>query len=172
MSSLLILVQVAKRELNMDDDAYREMLFNVTGQRSAKNLSQWQLSKVIDRLKELGFKPKRKPQSAQPRALEVKKITAIWVTMHKQGFVKNGSAAAIDAYVRRMTSQMNGKGVDKAIWLNSYQASIVLESLKRWHHRLMCDAIISSGRTVPRNSAGTGKASYDKLAEYYEEMNV
>ncbi len=171
-SNLLKLVQIGKRELCMDDSAYREMLNGITGQRSSKNLSQWQLSKVLDRLKELGFKPKPLKKKPYPKALEVTKIRAIWITMHKQGFIRNGSDAAIDAYVRRMTVSYNGRGIEKANWLKPHLAAEVLESLKQWHHRLMCEAIISKGGKVPQNDDGNGPAGYDKLSSYYEENFV
>lgn len=166
MSNLLKLVQIGKRELALDDDMYRDMLEQSVGVRSAKNLSQWQLSKVLDHMKGLGFKPKHKPR---PRAEEVTKLKAIWITMHQQGFVRNGSDAAIDAYVRRMTTAQNGRGIDRAIWLKSHQAAEVLESLKKWHYRLMCEAIISKGDRIPMNDRGDGPAGYDKLAKRYKE---
>lgn len=166
MSNLLKLVQIGKRDLALDDDMYRDMLEQTVGVRSAKNLSQWQLSKVLDHMKGLGFKPKHKPR---PRAEEVTKLKAIWITMHQQGFVRNGSDAAIDAYVRRMTTRMNGRGVERANWLKSHQAAEVLESLKKWHYRLMCEAIISKGDRIPRNADNTGHVGYAKLAAYYKE---
>lgn len=166
MSNLLKLVQIGKRELAMEDDAYREMLHNLTGQRSCKALGHMQLKAVLDHMKALGFKPKQKPK---PRAAEVTKIYAIWRTMYKQGFVRNGSDKAIDSYVRRMTTRMNGRGVERAIWLKSYQAADVLEALKKWHYRLMADAIITKGGKVPQNRDGTGPCGYATLAELYEE---
>ncbi|HHY0483408.1 TPA: gp16 family protein [Vibrio parahaemolyticus] len=170
MSNLLKLVQIGKRELAMDDDTYRAMLKNITGQNSSKNLQQWQLSKVLDHLKSLGFKPKAS-NKPKPKAPEVAKIKAIWITMHKQGFVRDGSDSAIDAYVRRMTTHSNGRGIERAIWLKSYQAADVLESLKKWHSRLMCDAIIAKGGKIPKNDRGTGPVGYDKLTEFYEEFH-
>ncbi len=169
MSNLLKLVQIGKRDLAMDDDTYRAMLENLTGQRSAKNLSQLQLSKVLDHLKRLGFAPKAKKPQPKAKALEVAKLRAIWITMHKQGFVRNGTDAALDAYVRRMTTHSNGRGIDKAIWLKPYQAAEVLESLKKWHYRLMRDAIIAKGGKMPKNDRLTGEAGYDKLSDFYEE---
>ncbi|MBE4071074.1 regulatory protein GemA [Vibrio parahaemolyticus] len=168
MSKLLKLVQIGKRELAMDDDTYRAMLENITGQNSAKNLQQWQLSKVLDHLKSLGFKPKAS-NKPKPKTPEVAKIKAIWITMHKQGFVRDGSDSAIDAYVRRMTTHSNGRGIERAMWLKSYQAADVLESLKKWHSRLMCDAIIAKGGKIPKNDRLTGPAGYDKLADHYKE---
>lgn len=168
MSNLLKLVQIGKRELALDDDMYRDMLEQTVGVRSAKNLGQWQLSKVLDHMKGLGFKPKssNKPKA---RAPEVAKIKAIWINMHKQGFVRNGSDAAIDAYVRRMTTAQNGRGIDRAIWLKSHQASEVLESLKSWHFRCMCNEILNKGGSVPVNESRNGYVGYDKLAKHYQE---
>ncbi|MGR2836325.1 phage protein GemA/Gp16 family protein, partial [Vibrio vulnificus] len=88
--------------------------------------------------------------------------------MSKQGFLCFGSDTALEAYVRRMTSQINGKGVAKLAWLNSEQAAYVLEALKKWHYRLMRDAIIAAGGRVPMNDKCTGPAGYDKLAWFYE----
>ncbi|MEZ8869524.1 gp16 family protein [Vibrio sp. 10N.247.310.56] len=165
MSNLLKLIQIAKRDLAMEDDSYRDVLEQCTGKRSAKGLNDIQLAKVLDRMKALGFKPKRKPQA---RAPEVAKIRAIWRTMHKQGFIRNGNDVAIDAYVKRMTTASNGRGIAKAAWLKSAQAADVLESLKKWHYRLMTEVITKSGYRIPLNDARTGPAGYDRIAEFYE----
>ncbi len=166
MSNLLKLIQIGKRDLAMEDDSYRDVLEQCTGKRSAKGLNDIQLTKVLDRMKALGFKPKRK---SQPRAPEVTKIRAIWRTMHKQGFVRNANDSALDQYVKRMTARANGKGVERAVWLKPYQAADVLESLKMWHSRLMCESIISQGGKVPQNDTCTANAGYDTIAAYYVE---
>ncbi|CAA6680313.1 regulatory protein GemA, partial [Lentimonas sp. CC4] len=115
-------------------------------------------------MKALGFKPKRKPQA---RAPEVAKIRAIWRTMHKQGFIRNANDVAIDAYVKRMTTASNGRGIEKAVWLKSAQAAEVLEALKKWHYRLMAEVITKSGGRIPSNNDCTGPAGYELLAEHY-----
>lgn len=176
MSKLLKLVQIGKRELQLSDEAYRDLLEEVTGQRSSRGLNDFKLSKMVDRMKSLGFVTQTKstqPQAkaTKPRALEVTKLRAIWIIMHKQGFVKNGSDAALDAYVKRMTSITNGgKGIERAAWLKSEEAYVVLESLKRWHYRLMSEAIVAAGGRIPSNDNCTGPAGYDKLAGVYREM--
>lgn len=166
MSNLLKLVQIAKRDLAMEDDSYRDVLEQCTGKRSAKGLNDIQLTKVLDRMKALGFKPKRKPQA---RAPEVAKIRAIWRTMHKQGFIRNANDVAIDAYVKRMTTASNGRGIEKAVWLKSAQAAEVLEALKKWHYRLMKEDILSQDGRIPMNNDCTGPAGYELLADYYIE---
>ncbi|NOE32008.1 gp16 family protein [Vibrio cholerae] len=175
MSKLLKLVQIGKRELQMDDEAYRSLLEEVTGQRSSRGLPDFKLSMVIDRMKSLGFVPRQQGQSQtnprRYRSSEAPKILAIWITMFKQGFVRNGSDQALDAYVKRMTSITNGgKGIERAAWLKSEEAYVVLESLKRWHYRLMSEAIVAAGGRIPSNDNCTGPAGYDKLAGFYREM--
>ena len=172
MSKLLKLVHIGKRELQLRDEAYRNLLEEVTGQRSSRGLNDFKLSKVVDRMKKMGFVPisksNPKPKPRRTRASESEKVRAIWITMYKQGFLRNGSDQALDAYVKRMTSKINGLGVDQLSWLNSDQAYYVLEVLKRWHYRLMKDAILAAGGRIPSNDKCTGPAGYDKLAWFYE----
>lgn len=164
MSKLQRLIQVAKRELAMDDDSYRAMLESVAKKRSTKGMSNAELSMVVERMKALGFQPKRKKQ---PRVDETLKIKAIWNVMYNQGFVYNNSDQTVDAYVSRMTSIINGKGVERAIWLDANLAYKVLECLKNWHLRLMKQAIVKAGLKVPLNDQGTKDAGYDAVADYY-----
>ncbi|WP_233007174.1 gp16 family protein [Rheinheimera faecalis] len=167
MSNTLKLVQVGKRELHLDDDMYRNLLEFVTGKRSAKELTEVQLSAVVTEMKRRGFKPKHKPQA---RAPEVVRIRAIWSTMFDQGFVVSKTEVALNAYVKRQTKTSNGQGVDRIEWLTSAQAVQVLESLKKWHWRCMAEAIKASGGCVPANEKNTGLAGYEQLAGYYREL--
>lgn len=167
MSALLKMVQIGKRQLNLDDDVYRDMLEQITGKRSCKGLSDAQLKKVIDWMKTKGFKVKRKPQ---PRAEEVKVIKAVWITMHQQGFIRNPKDLAIDAYCKRMTKQINGKGVERANWMTQEQAVYVLEALKQWHIRLMDEACIANGWRKCRNQYGNLPSHAVMSAHYEIEM--
>lgn len=45
MSKLLKLVQIGKRELQLSDEAYRDLLEEVTGQRSSRGLNDFKLRK-------------------------------------------------------------------------------------------------------------------------------
>ena len=47
-------IHAAKRDLGMDDDTYRAMLFNVTNKRSAKDLTQGEIGNVLDHMRKLG----------------------------------------------------------------------------------------------------------------------
>ncbi|MFZ3487261.1 gp16 family protein [Vibrio harveyi] len=167
MSKLFKLVQIGKRDLQLSDETYRDILQEITGQRSSRGLDDRKLGKIVDRMKQMGFVPvsKKRTKLSKPRALEAEKIRAIWITMSKQGFLHSGTDLALDGFVKRMTSQLNGKGVAKLVWLDSYQASYVLEALKKWHYRVMRDAVIAAGVKFPEYVSGS--VGYDRLAWFY-----
>lgn len=54
---LLAKIHIAKKELGLDDDTYRDALHNLFGKSSAKDLTNWQISRAITHFKRLGWKP-------------------------------------------------------------------------------------------------------------------
>lgn len=48
-------IHMGKKQLGLDDDTYRDMLEQVTGKRSAKDMTDDDLVKVIQHLDQLGF---------------------------------------------------------------------------------------------------------------------
>lgn len=56
----LATIHVAKKELGLDDDAYRDLMLTVTGQSSSAKLDWQQRKKLLDHFKNLGFKVKGK----------------------------------------------------------------------------------------------------------------
>ena len=172
---LISAVHVGKTQLGLDDDTYRALLEKVTGQRSAAKLTYQQLNAVLDNMKAQGFsykKPAQRRQSPKSKGTDIDRIRAIWITMSKQGFVRDGSEAALDAYVKRMTAKLNnGIGVEHVAWLKDVQVEHVMEALKNWHRRLMADALIKQGLTVlsgHRKSWPTVKAPYGYVSSAYE----
>ena len=175
---LLTLVQVGRRELSLDEEDYRALLESVTGARSAKGLKAAQLEDVVKAMKSLGFKVKggatsrrSPPSSAHVQAPEVRKLRAIWITMHQDGLLHDGSEDALGSFIRRMTANANGgAGINRAEWLTSIQAERVLEALKKWHIRLMNAAIIERGDIIPasRGRLLDAMPSYDLIREAYE----
>ncbi|WP_154124185.1 gp16 family protein [Grimontia hollisae] len=177
---LIQLIHVGKRELQLDDDTYRALLSRETGKASCSTMKIAELDKVLAAMERQGFKRQKKgkavasgkrysPKSKGYRT-EVHKIRAIWITMAKQGFVRDGSETALDAYVRRMTSRSKGKGVDAVAWLKDDQAYMVLESLKRWHRREAIEALKAKGWSVPYNDKGTDYAGYELIIAAFELM--
>jgi len=74
-------IQIARRQLGLDDDTYRAILKRTVGVESSKDLSPRQVGRVLVELERLGFKPKAsagraKPKPAAERAKLVGKIEA------------------------------------------------------------------------------------------------
>ena len=63
----LKLIHVARRELELPEDAYREILRHHGGVESAKDLDDEAFKKVIDCMKALGFWVERKWEQSRPR---------------------------------------------------------------------------------------------------------
>lgn len=81
-------IHIAKKQLGMDDDAYRDMLFAVARVRSAKLLDHAGRAKVLDHLKRCGFRgaaparPKR-PTPAPEVAAMCRKVRAQLISLGK-----------------------------------------------------------------------------------------
>lgn len=63
----LKLIHVARRELELTEDAYREILRHHGGVESAKDLDDDGFKRVIDCFRALGFWIKRKWEQTRPR---------------------------------------------------------------------------------------------------------
>ncbi len=129
-------IHIAKQELGLDDETYRDVLkwkFNVS---SSKDLKPRQVIVLLNHFKARGWKPKAarkaKPQQSRSKMAsdpQSKKIRALWITMHQEGLVKNPSETALARYIKRMT------GVDRLEWCTSAQKHRLIEALKKWHER-------------------------------------
>jgi len=123
-------IHVAKTQLGLDDGTYRAMLWTVARVKSAADLDWSGRKKVLDHLKSKGFKikPGKKSKATRPLASDdqSKMIRGLWLELHDYGYVENPAESALAAFVKRMT------GVDALQWLNSIQASKVIEDLKKW----------------------------------------
>ncbi|WP_416305183.1 gp16 family protein [Neptunicella sp. SCSIO 80796] len=179
-SRLIAKVHIAKQQLGLDDATYRSVLEQVTGKTSAAKLRPLELHNVIKHFETVGFKSKKpskrrmSPPSGTGQVAEVDKIRAIWITMAKQGFVRDGSEAALDAYVKRMSAKFNrGKGIESVSWLTDHIAAQILESIKNWHRRLMADWLVKQGINVlqgHRKEWPTAKAPYAYVSAAYAEL--
>ncbi|STO57602.1 gp16 family protein [Grimontia hollisae] len=139
---LIKLIHIGKRELGLDDETYRALLQRETGKDSCKSMLNNELDTVLRVMERKGFKrkvtqsKKRLSPKTQGKPDVTSKVRALWITMAKEGIIRDGSEASLDAYVRRMTKQQNGSGVDYVAWCTTEQAHHILESLKKWRIRL------------------------------------
>lgn len=72
-------LHMGKKALSLDEDTYRDMLEQVTGKRSAKDMTDAELLKVIQHLDQLGFTKRdfgSKPKVSTSKEDLIKKIEA------------------------------------------------------------------------------------------------
>lgn len=174
---LISAVHVAKNSLGLDEETYRSLLTTVTGKSSAAKMSYQELNQVLDAMKQRGFsyrKPAKRRMSPKSKGSEIDKIRAIWITMHQHGFVNDGSEAALDAYVKRMTGKINkGPGIEHVGWLKDEAIERVLEALKGWHKREMVKGLLAHGINSlqgHRKAWTTHNAPYDYVAAAFNEV--
>jgi phage gp16-like protein len=131
-SKYIKLIHIAKTQLNLDDDTYRHLLLTITKKTSTKNMTVWELEKVITNLKLKGFKVKSSKKTGKITATEPvhKKIRSLWLELADAGEIKNRSEKAINSYVKRIA------GVEVMDLLTQKQAMVVIESLKSWQARI------------------------------------
>lgn len=127
-------IHIAKKDLGLDDETYRAMLWTVARVHSSADLDFHSRKRVLQHLKERGWtnKPARKANTLRPLASDdqSRKIRALWLDLHATGKVADPSELALVSYVKRIT------GIDSLQWLPSYQASRVIETLKKWQDRI------------------------------------
>ncbi|EAN5774924.1 DUF1018 domain-containing protein [Salmonella enterica] len=164
---LISTIHVAKRELRLDEDTYKDALHTATGKTSCRDMTLPELSKALAAFKKRGFKVRSKPQNrALKPATVTAKIRAIWRLMHAQGFLGSDSEAALNVWVRKQTASANGgEGVANYQWLEREPAlaSDVLERLKRWHRREMLRSLGLSERE---------KISYEQTCKRFAARKV
>ncbi|MEA1988067.1 MAG: regulatory protein GemA [Pseudomonadota bacterium] len=133
--SNLAKIHIAKKDLGMADDAYRAMLLDVAKVDSASKLDFHGQYAVLQRLKELGWKPKSRKIGPKARKPGTKsqgdKIRALWIEMADIGIIKNGSEDALRTYIKRMSK---GK-FEAPQFCDQDMASRIIESLKQWKRR-------------------------------------
>lgn len=124
-------IHIARAELGLDDDTYRSIIRMMSNGRtdSSAELDYAERRKLLEHFEARGWKNKpAKNAKTRPLATDdqSKMIRGLWIELFNLGAIANSSEAALAAFVKRQT------GVNALQWLNSYQASQVIESLKKW----------------------------------------
>ena len=98
----LALIHKAKRDLGFDDSFYRDLLEQITGRRSAAELTLRELDTVINHLRSKGWKTGDKSPSSSHLPPQWKKphhlATALWIELGKAGKIQDGSDYALQEF--------------------------------------------------------------------------
>lgn len=128
--SALAAIHVAKKQLGLDDDTYRDVLERVTGKRSAKFLTVAEGGRVLEEMRRLGFERTSKPDAAGALKLDgpyAAKLRALWISGWNLGVVHDRTDEAMAAFVKRQT------GIDHVNWLrDAADATRAIEGVKAW----------------------------------------
>lgn len=131
--ALLAKLHIAAKELKLDRATYGDVLLRVTGQDSARNLSDVQCEAVLSEFRRLGWKPKTfRPTSGKA---QVRLVYSLWAQL--QPHLQDKSDGALRAFVRRQTtSKVHPRGVAAPEFLGPREANLVIEGLKAWLARV------------------------------------
>ncbi|MBW6402058.1 regulatory protein GemA [Roseomonas sp. HJA6] len=124
---------IAKAQLALTDDSYRDLLRRITGLESTKEMRTDQLDAVLREFARLGWKPK--PAFKRSPNPQIRMIYAVWkdIATLKGG----GTKAELRAFVRRQTkTPLHPDGIAAPEFLDGEAGNSVLEGLKGWRARL------------------------------------
>ncbi len=126
--------EIAKKELGLDNDTFRDLLGQRYGKRSRTEMSEAELVDLVEHFKGQGFTPQKANKKAKTgRALaqggEQRKMRALWLSLWHLGAIPDPSEEALAGFARRVTG---GKetGIAALQWLHGEAASKVIEALK------------------------------------------
>lgn len=115
-------IHIAKKELGLDDDTYRGVLWARYHKESAADLSDFQAADLLDLFRQKGWRP----ASFGQRGL----IHVLWRQLEAAGAVQHPDEGALLAFVEHAT------GKDDLRRLTVREASRVIEMLKKWLERV------------------------------------
>lgn len=127
--SMLAKIHVAKKQLALADDDYRQILLQETGRNSAGDCTEAELERTLNRLQSLGFKPlAKKPRTAastRPAQHPVaRKARALWISLYHLGAVRSPAEPALEAFAKRQL------GCEKLVWAKQSDGFKLIEALK------------------------------------------
>lgn len=131
-TKLIQLIHVAKTQLGLDDELYREVIESCTGKTSSKLLSIPQLESVLTRMKQLGFQVESKDKTGVKNLADdaqSRLIRHLWLQLHNAGQVRNSSETALAKFVE------NKVGVSALQFLSTKNADMIINHLRQWCKR-------------------------------------
>jgi phage gp16-like protein len=125
--AMIAKIQIARQQLGMVEDDYRQIVFEQTGKTSLKDASEPQLARVLDVMKAKGFKPlPGKKAASHPMAM---KARALWISLYHLNAVHNPAEEALEAFAKRQL------GCDRLQWAKQSDAFRLIEALKNMASR-------------------------------------
>lgn len=135
------LIHVGCRELGLDTDTRRDMQLHLVGKASLSEMTEAELTAVLDGLKARGFRPRAGKGAGRggfrhATRRDVRLIFVMWRALGDAGKLRDPSPAGLHAFVARRFGQAWGfVPVDINTLTDPDKIEAVLKSLKDWIHR-------------------------------------
>lgn len=138
LRGLIAKVHIARKDLALDEDTYRGVLFEVTGHMSAKDCNESELERLVDHFKTRGFRPRvvsRSVAGAKTAGRRLadhpsaKKARALWLSLYNLGAIKTASEAALETFAKRQLKVLELQ------WADQSHCDGLIEALKAMAER-------------------------------------
>lgn len=138
-------IHALKGKLRLTDDDYRALIKGLTLKSSSKDMTDKERQAVRDHMQNLAermgvVKPLRRggrrnfAQAKAAASPKERKVWALWHQLHRDGLVRDNSAAALNAWVQRTVQ------VSALAFATGPQLDTLIEALKAWQQRGTSDA--------------------------------
>jgi phage gp16-like protein len=118
-------INIARQQLGMVEDDYRQLLFDSTGKTSLRACSEKQMDAMVEALKAKGFRPLPKAGSkGSAQHPMARKARALWISLYHLGVVHNPGEPALEAFAKRQLK------CERLVWARQSDAFRLIEALK------------------------------------------
>ena len=137
------LIHVGCRELGIDRDARHDMQLQVVGKASLSDMTEAELEKVVQHLKQAGFNPAPRKSGAKhkraPRA-DLRLVHVLWAKLGEAGELRDPSRAGLNTFIRKRFGAAWGTvPADVDMLREHMQIDDVIQALKNWGQRAGID---------------------------------
>lgn len=145
--AMLAKIHVAKKQLQLDEDDYRQILLDETGRTSAGDCTEAELERALQRFEAKGFKPLPKAGAAKPANRPAqhpvaRKARALWISLYHLNAVDKPSEQALEAFAKRQLK------CERLVWADQRQGFKLIEALKAMAQRHGWPQVDASGAAL------------------------
>jgi phage gp16-like protein len=153
--SMLAKIHVAKKQLALAEDDYRQIMLEETGRSSAGDCTEAELERALKRLEAQGFKPLPKNPASNPATRPAqhpmaRKARALWISLHHLNAVQNASEQALEAFAKRQLK------CERLVWAKQSDAFRLIEALKAMAVRHGWPQTDEAGNNLPPRALHEG----------------
>lgn len=130
------MIHVGCRVLGLDQDARRDLQLLACDKASMTDMSEADLLKVVDALKEKGFRPQKGGRRPTARRADVRFCHVLWKLLFEAGEAKVKGAKGLNAFIRaRFETKWVAVPIDIDAMDDWAKINDVVEALKSWCDR-------------------------------------